>query len=431
MRVAVVGSGIAGLLSAALLARAHEVVLFEADERLGGHTHTHRVERFGRVWEIDSGFIVFNERTYPNFIRLLALLGVASQPTTMSFSVRDERDGLEYNGTDLNRLFAQRRNLLRPSFHRMVRDILRFYREAPALLAGTDDGPRLGDWLVQRRYSRQFVEQHLIPLGAAVWSADPRVMLGFPARYLVQFFANHGFLQVNDRPGWRVVRGGSQRYVEVLARDLGARVRLRAPVGEILRRRDGVRLRVVGGEPELFDAVVIATHSDQALAMLGDARPAEREILGAMPYQRNQAVLHTDARLLPRSRRAWAAWNYHVLARPPAAATVTYNMNLLQGLDAPQPFCVTLNRTADVDPTAVIARMQYDHPVHTQASVAAQRRWAEINGVERTWFCGAYWGYGFHEDGVRSALAVAACFGLDLEALARPALSVAPVAIGA
>ncbi|MDX2166921.1 MAG: FAD-dependent oxidoreductase [Deltaproteobacteria bacterium] len=420
MRIAVIGSGVSGLLSAALLARAHEVTLFEADDRLGGHTHTHRVERFGRVWDIDTGFIVFNERTYPHFIRLLELLGVESQPTTMSFSVRDERDGLEYNGTDLNRLFAQRRNLLRPRFLRMVRDILRFYREAPALLATADDGPRLGDWLARGRYSRAFVEQHLVPLGAAVWSADPRAMLAFPARYLVQFFANHGFLQVNDRPAWRVVRGGSRRYVDVLARELGDRVRLRTPVREVVRRRDGVRLRVGGGELLHVDAVVIATHSDQALALLGDARPAEREILGAMPYQANQAVLHTDARLLPRRRRAWAAWNYHVLERPPAAATVTYNMNLLQGLDAPQPFCVTLNRDADVDPGHVIARMQYHHPVITQASVAAQRRWAEINGVERTWFCGAYWGYGFHEDGVRSALAVAACFGLDLEALARP-----------
>ncbi len=428
MRIAVVGSGISGLVSAALLARAHEVVLFEADDRLGGHTHTHRVQRFGQVYEVDTGFIVFNERTYPKFIRLLDHLGVASQPTTMSFSVRDERSGVEYNGTDLNRLFAQRRNLLRPSFHRMVRDILRFYREAPALLAGSDDGPTLGNYLAQHGYSRPFIEQHLIPMGAAVWSADPRVMLEFPARYLVQFFANHGFLQVDDRSGWRVVRGGSQRYVEPLLRGLDACIRLRAPVREILRRRDDVRVRVAGREPERFDAVVIATHSDQALAMLGDARPAERAILAAIPYQRNEALLHTDARLLPRRRMAWAGWNYHVFDAAPAAATVTYNMNLLQGLDSPEPFCVTLNRSAAIDPATVLARMTYHHPVNTQATVAAQWRRGEISGFDRTWFCGAYWGYGFHEDGVRSALAVAADFGLELDALARDPLPVAAAA---
>jgi len=416
VRIAIVGTGVSGLVSAHLLSRAHEVTVFEADERIGGHTHTHRVERFGRVYEVDTGFIVFNHRTYPSFTHLLDRLGVASQPTAMSFSVRDEGSGLEYNGTDLNRLFAQRRNLLRPSFYRMVRDILRFYREAPALLAGPDEGLTLGAYLTCHGYSRAFVEQHLVPMGAAVWSADPRTMLEFPARYLVQFFANHGFLQVNDRPGWRVIRGGSARYVEPLVRGFRDRIRLGAAVRQILRRRDGVRVCATGAEPERFDAVVIAAHSDQALAMLGGAaRPAEREILGAITYQPNEAVLHTDARLLPRRRRAWAGWNAHVLAGGPAAATVTYNMNLLQGLTSPEPFCVTLNRSAAIDPQKIIARMTYHHPVYTRASVAAQRRWAEVNGVDRTWFCGAYWGYGFHEDGVRSGLAVARAFGLDLD----------------
>ncbi|MEO8603947.1 MAG: FAD-dependent oxidoreductase [bacterium] len=425
MHIAIVGSGISGLLSAALLARAHEVTLFEADDRLGGHTHTHRVERFGRVYNIDTGFIVYNERTYPNFIRLLDQLGVATQPTEMSFSVRDERNGLEYNGTDLNRLFAQRRNLLRPSFLRMVRDILRFYREAPELLDGEDDSLTLGQYLARGGYSRAFIEQHLVPMGSAVWSADPCRMLDVPARYLVQFFANHGFLTVDNRPRWRVVRGGSQAYIAPLVRGFRDRIRLRAPVRQILRRGDGVRVSAWGGEAERFDAVVIATHSGQALAMLGDARPLEREVLGAMPYQRNEAVLHTDARLLPRCRRAWAAWNYHVLDDAPAAATVTYNMNILQSLESPEPFCLTLNRSDAIDPAAVIARMTYDHPVYTRASVAAQRRWSEINGVDRTYFCGAYWGYGFHEDGVRSALAVAQCFGLGLDG----ALSAAGVPI--
>ncbi|MBX3027204.1 FAD-dependent oxidoreductase [bacterium] len=410
MRIAVIGTGISGLVSAALAASAHDLVVFEAGDHVGGHTHTHRIARFGRRYDVDSGFIVFNERTYPNFCRLLQRLGVASHETTMSFSVRDERDGLEYNGTDLNRLFAQRRNLLRPSFLRMVADILRFYREAPRLLDAGDD-LTLGAYLAATGYSRRFIEQHIVPMGAAVWSADPAAIHECPARYFVRFFANHGFLSVRDRPRWRVVSGGSQRYVEPLTRGFRQRIRLACPVSRIERRADGVRVTSAAGS-ERFEAVIIATHSDQALRLLADPSPAERAILGAMPYQRNEAVLHHDARLLPRRRRAWAAWNYHLLAATPEAATVTYNMNLLQGLESPEPFCVTLNHSAAIDPARVIARMTYHHPTATRASVAAQRRWAEISGVNRTFYCGAYWGYGFHEDGVRSGLAVARQLGL-------------------
>lgn len=413
MRIAVVGTGISGLVSAALAAPAHDLVVFEAGDHVGGHTHTHRVERFGRVYDVDSGFIVFNERTYPNFSRLLRRLGVASHETTMSFSVRDERDGLEYNGTDLNGLFAQRRNLVRPSFLRMVADILRFYREAPGLLAAGDD-LTLGAYLAAAGYSRRFVEQHIVPMGAAVWSADPAAIHEFPARSFVRFFANHGFLSLRDRPRWRVVSGGSRRYVEPLTRGFRERIRVACPVSRIERRGDGVRVSSAAGS-ERFDAVIIATHSDQALRLLADPSPAERAILGAMPYQRNEAILHHDARLLPRRRRAWAAWNYHLLAGSPGAATVTYNMNLLQGLESPEPFCVTLNHGAAVDPARVIARMTYHHPVCSRASVAAQRRWGEISGVNRTFYCGAYWGYGFHEDGARSGLAVARQLGLAAE----------------
>jgi uncharacterized protein len=419
MRIAIVGTGIAGLVTAHVLSSEHDVTVFEANDYVGGHTNTIAVERWGRSYAVDTGFIVFNERTYPNFIRLLDQLGVASHPTTMSFSVRCERSGLEYNGTDLNRLFAQRRNLLRPSFYRMVADILRFYREAPALLVDGDDRLTLGDYLERGGYSRLFVDRHIIPMGAAVWSSGARQMLDFPARYLVQFLNNHGFLTVNDRPGWRVVSGGSQRYVGPLTQRFRSRIRLRCAVRAIARRRDGVRITRWGGEPERYDAVVVATHSDQALALLADASAAEREILGAIPYQRNETVLHTDARLLPRRRRAWAAWNYHILDPAPDVAAVTYNMNMLQGIESPQPFCVTLNRSDAIDPEKVITRLIYDHPVYTRAGVAAQRRWGEINGVNRTFFCGAYWGYGFHEDGVNSALAVAERFGLGLQG-ARP-----------
>jgi len=420
MRIAVVGTGISGLVAAYVLSRQHDLTLFEAAGRVGGHTHTLEVERFGRRFAIDTGFIVFNEHTYPNFIRLLEHLGVASQPTTMSFSVRCERTGLEYNGSDLNGLFAQRRNLLRPSFYRMLADILRFYREAPALLDDRDDRLTLGEYLRRERYSRAFIDQHLLPMGAAVWSSAPRRLLEFPARYFVQFFARHGFLAVSGRPRWRVVTGGSQQYLGPLTRPLRDRIRVGCPVRAIVRRRDGVRITPWGAGPERFDAVIVATHSDQALALLADPSRAEQAILGAIPYQRNDTVLHTDARLLPRRRRAWAAWNYHLVDPPAETAAVTYNMNILQGLESPEPFCVTLNRSAAIDPTKVLARLAYDHPVYTPAGVAAQRRWGEINGVNRTYFCGAYWGYGFHEDGVNSGLAVARCFGLSLDGVLQP-----------
>ena len=420
MRIAVVGTGISGLVASYLLHREHELTIFEAADHVGGHTNTIAVERFGRRYAIDTGFIVFNERTYPHFIRLLDQLEVPWHPTTMSFSVRCERSGLEYNGTDLNGLFAQRRNLLRPSFHRMVADILRFYREAPALLVDADEALTLGDYLERERYSRAFVDQHILPMGAAVWSSEPRQMLDFPARYFVQFFSQHGFLAVNDRPRWRVVTGGSQQYVGPLTQGFRDRIRLRCAVRTIARRHAGVQITAWGGEPERFDAVIVATHSDQALALLADPSPAERAILGAIPYQRNDTVLHTDARLLPRRRRAWAAWNYHILEPAPEAVAVTYNMNILQGIESPEPFCVTLNRSAAIDPATVIARMTYHHPVYTRAGVAAQRRWDEINGVNRTYFCGAYWGYGFHEDGVNSGLAVARRFGLTLQGARSP-----------
>ena len=414
MRIAIVGTGISGLVAAYLLSREHEVTVFEANGYIGGHTHTIPVERFGRQYAVDTGFIVFNPRTYPNFVELLDQLGVESQPTTMSFSVRCERTGLEYNGTDLNRLFSQRRNVLRPSFYRMLADTLRFYREAPGLLTAADESLTLGDYLLRARYSQPFIDWHLIPLGAAIWSADPRRMLEFPARHLIEFFSRHGFLQVGGRPGWRVIRGGSHEYVGPLVRGFRDRIRLRCAVRTIARTHAGVRVTAQGSGPERFDAVVLATHSDQALSLLADASRAEREILGAIPYQRNEVVLHTDARLLPRSPRAWAAWNYHLLPTVGAAAALTYNMNILQGIESPEPFCVTLNRGAAIDPAKVITRMTYHHPVYTRAALTAQRRWAEINGVNRTYFCGAYWGDGFHEDGVKSALAVSGRFGLGL-----------------
>lgn len=402
MKIAIVGSGIAGNVIARHLHREHEITVFEADSHIGGHTHTHSIEVAEERHEIDTGFIVFNDWTYPNFIALLDELGVESQPSAMSFSVRNERSGLEYNGTTLNTLFAQRSNILRPSFHRMIRDILRFNREAPALLEG-DDSIDLGQYLTERGYSAQFRDDYLVPMGAAIWSTDPARMLAFPARYFVRFFANHGMLSVDQRPQWRAIKGGSARYVEKLTAPFRDRIRLNTAVESIRRSVHGVTIKASGCEAECFDHVFLACHSDQALRLLADASPLENEVLGAIPYQANEVVLHTDTRMLPRSRRAWAAWNYHV-QREPGPIALTYNMNILQSLSARETFCVTLNRNDDIDPARILKRLVYHHPLYTPAGVAAQQRQHEVNGMRRTYFCGAYWRYGFHEDGVASAL---------------------------
>ncbi len=404
MKIAIIGSGIAGNVAAHHLHRTHDITVFEAGAHIGGHTHTHTVDLDGERHEIDTGFIVYNDWTYPHFIALLNELGVESQPSAMSFSVRNEMSGIEYNGTTLNTLFAQRRNLLRPAFHRMIRDILRFNREAPSLLKQEQE-IALGDFLAEGRYSPQFVNDYLIPMGAAIWSTDPARMFSFPARYFVQFFHNHGMLSVDERPQWRAIRGGSARYVEKLVAPFRHRIRLNTQIESVRRLPDGVVVKPRGLEAERFDQAFFACHSDQALAMLTDATPLEKAVLGTIAYQENEAVLHTDTALLPRARRAWAAWNYHVVDTAAHAATLTYNMNILQTLKSHHTFCVTLNRTADIAPGKILKRVTYHHPLYTPAGVAAQKRQHEINGINRSYFCGAYWRFGFHEDGVVSALA--------------------------
>lgn len=411
MRVAVVGSGIAGLSAAWLLSRQHDVVLFEAEARLGGHTHTHDVEQAGQRYRVDTGFIVHNAVNYPLLTRMFDELGVASKDTTMSFGAQVEATGLEYNATNLDALFCQRRNLLSPSFIRMVREILRFYREAGALLRDPGPGPSLGDYLEQNRYSTLFRDAHLIPMASALWSSPSATILDFPAKYLVRFMDHHRMLQVDGRPQWRVVEGGSSTYIEALKSRWTVDVRLACPVQRVTRDDAGVTVKHVGGE-DRFDAIVIATHSDTALALLGDADAVEREVLGAMPYQRNEVVLHTDRRILPTRRKAWAAWNAFVPADAGAECSVSYCMNLLQGFESPEPFVVTLNRTAAIDPAMIIATMQYQHPIYTHASVAAQSRASEINGRRKSWFAGAYWGFGFHEDGMRAGVAAAEGLGV-------------------
>lgn len=413
MRIAVVGAGISGLASAWLLSAHHEVVLFEANDYPGGHTHTHDIELQGRRYAVDTGFIVHNPRNYPLLNSLFERLGVASQRTTMSFSASDEASGIEYGASSFDALFCQRRNLWSPRFWSMLRDLRRFYREAPALLTLPGAGPTLGRYLEENRYGEAFRNLHLVPMASALWSSPADRILRFPAQYLVRFMANHHMLQMTGRPEWRVVQGGSRHYVEALTARWDVDMRLSTPVRGIHRDDAGVRV-LTDQADERFDEIVIACHSDQALRLLADASALEHEILGAIAYQSNDVVLHTDARMLPRERKAWAAWNAHIPASPGTECTVSYCMNLLQSLDAPVPLIVTLNRTDAIDPARMLRRMRYHHPVYTENSVAAQARRAEIQGLRRTWFAGAYWGWGFHEDGIRSAVEMVEAMGLPV-----------------
>ena len=411
MKIAVVGAGVSGLVATHLLAPEHDVTVFEAGDHAGGHTNTVRVDTAHETHWVDTGFIVFNDRNYPRFERLLDRLGVPAQPSDMSFAVSDAHGDFEYASTSPNALFAKRAHLGTPWFHRMLADLVRFQREARKLLASDAHDPSLGHFLEERRYSRAFINRLIVPQAAAVWSADPRQMWSFPARFLIEFFDNHGMLGLRDRPRWRTIQGGSHRYVEQLTAPWRDRLRLATPVTEIRRHDDHVEVTPRGQAAERFDHVVLATHSDQALRLLADPTEREHELLGAIPYQPNEAVLHTDRRLLPRRRRAWASWNYHLLDEPTGKPTVTYHMNRLQSLRARSELCVTLNHTEAIDPDAVIRTIPYAHPVFTAQGQAAQARHDEISGRNRTHYCGAYWGWGFHEDGVKSGERVATALG--------------------
>ena len=412
MKIAIIGSGISGMVAAHHLAAKHSITLFEAGKSLGGHTATIDVESKGKSYAIDTGFIVYNDWTYPEFIRLLNNLGVETKPTSMSLSVSDALSGVEYAGSNLNTLFAQRRNIVSPRFLRMTKDILRFNSQVETHLSVNPECGEmtLGDYLDNFKYSKVFADLYLVPMGAAIWSTNTEMMLNFPLAFFVRFFRNHGLLNVRNRPQWRVIKGGSRSYIDPLTKAFKQNVELENPVTSVTRvtqsnGRPGVRVESKKFTDE-YDEIIFSCHSDQALKILQDKSIQENDILSAIPYTNNEVVLHTDSSLLPNNRNCWSSWNVALGDKQLDRPTLTYNMNILQGLAAEETFCVTLNQTNAIAEEKVLGIYHYDHPVFSEQGIKAQSRWSEINGVKNTWFCGAYWRNGFHEDGVWSALRV-------------------------
>ncbi|MDV6315017.1 NAD(P)/FAD-dependent oxidoreductase [Idiomarina sp. HP20-50] len=412
MKIAVIGSGIAGLTSAYYLSREHQVSVFEKNDYIGGHTSTSDVKINGSMFAIDTGFIVFNDKTYPRFKRLLSELKVAWRDTEMSFSVRDPKSGLEFNGHNLNTLFAQRKNLLSLSFYRLLQGILKFNTAAKNALEGDVnelDNMTLSEFLTQNDIPETVSHYYLLPMVSAIWSASLADAKDFPLGFFLRFFDNHGLLNVSDRPQWHTLIGGSRAYIPMLTEPFKNSIRLNSRILSVKRQKEQVVLFFSNGDEEYFDEVIFACHSDQALPLIDDATEDERRVLGAIKYCSNEVVLHTDESLLPNNRRAWASWNYLLREGDETGekpSSVTYNMNILQGLQCDRTVCVTLNNTAAVDPDEIIQTFNYDHPQYSVNSLKARAQRDLICGKNNTHFVGAYWYNGFHEDGVRSAIDV-------------------------
>lgn len=405
MKIGIVGTGIGGLTCAHYLHGEHDITVFEANDYAGGHSHTVDVDMAGETYPVDTGFVVYTPDNYPGFQHILDDIGVKTQPTTMGFSYRNDARDLEYSGSGLNELFAQRRNLVRPSYYRLLYDVVRFYRMAPELIESSSRDMTLGEFFERESFSTLFEECHLLPMGAAIWSCTLDQIREFPLVPFLRFYQQRGLLNLWQRPQWYSIQGGSRQYVERMIQPFENRIRLGTPVHRVRRNEPTVTVEHSRGT-DRFDTVIMATHSDQALKLLENPRPIEREILGNMPYKQNQVTLHTDTSLLPRRQRAWSSWNFHVFNDRSDEVTLTYNMNELQRIEAPVTYCVTLNQGEHVDESRVIHRFQYGHPVFTRDSFRAKRRHHEINGLDGIYYSGAYWGYGFHEDGVQSALRV-------------------------
>ncbi|GAA4359241.1 NAD(P)/FAD-dependent oxidoreductase [Kangiella marina] len=407
MKVAVIGSGISGISAAEYLCDSCEVTVFEKDTRVGGHADTQTIDVGGQLIDVDTGFIVFNPDNYPRFYQLLKKYQVDYQDSDMSFAVSNRFSGLEYNATNLNKLFCQRKNLLNPKFYRMIRDIQRFYKEARALLDDNAAEIPLGDYLRQNGYSEYFIDEHIIPMASALWSGKADLIMDFPARYLVAFMQNHNMMQINDRPVWKTITGGSKRYLSAITEKANFDVRLNSSIQKVVRTEDTVTLTMAGGEEEHFDNVIFACHSDQALSLVEKPTADEERILGAIKYQKNDICLHWDEALLPKRKAAWASWNVIRNEASKEQCTVSYCMNLLQSLPTKQPVVVSLNMNELVDKSKVWKYLEYDHPIYTIETISAQKERSKLQGQKSTYYCGAYWGWGFHEDGARSGLEAA------------------------
>ena len=412
MKIAIIGSGISGLTSAYLLNRNHDITVFEANDYIGGHTHTHNIKIKDKEYAVDTGFIVYNERTYPNFIKLLDTLGVERQLSTMGFSVKSASEDYEYAGESLNSLFAKRSNIFRLGFLRMLYEMYRFGKKSDSTGLGLDVSITLGTYLRSENYSNEFINYFIIPMGAAIWSTPANKVLDMPAYFFIKFFYNHGMLEIINRPKWWVIKGGSSAYIKKIIKGFESKINLSSPIRTVSRLDNGIEIETANSKkPLMFDAVVFATHSDQALGMLKDPTEKEKDILSSIPYQKNEVLLHTDSSVLPKRKLAWASWNYQLDSNPESPVVLTYNMNILQSLDCDETFCVTLNDHQSVDKSKVLKKITYHHPLFTVKGIEAQKRKLEISGVNNTYYCGAYWHNGFHEDGVASAIEVCKHFG--------------------
>ena len=412
MKIAIIGSGISGLTSAYLLNRNHDITVFEANDYIGGHTHTHNIKIKDKEYAVDTGFIVYNERTYPNFIKLLDTLGVERQLSTMGFSVKSASEDYEYAGESLNSLFAKRSNIFRLGFLRMLYEMYRFGKKSDSTGLGLDVSITLGTYLRSENYSNEFINYFIIPMGAAIWSTPANKVLDMPAYFFIKFFYNHGMLEIINRPKWWVIKDGSSAYIKKIIKGFESKINLSSPIRTVSRLDNGIEIETANSKkPLMFDAVVFATHSDQALGMLKDPTEKEKDILSSIPYQKNEVLLHTDSSVLPKRKLAWASWNYQLDSNPESPVVLTYNMNILQSLDCDETFCVTLNDHQSVDKSKVLKKITYHHPLFTVKGIEAQKRKLEISGVNNTYYCGAYWHNGFHEDGVASAIEVCKYFG--------------------
>ena len=415
MKIAIIGSGISGLTAAYLLNRKHDVTIFEANDYVGGHTHTHKINIGGKNYSVDTGFIVYNERTYPNFIKLLDLLNVERQLSTMGFSVKSVSQDYEYAGESLNSFFAKRSNIFRFGFLRMLYEMYYFGKKVDSIYQELNVSTTLGDYLSDEKYSSEFINYFIIPMGAAIWSTPANKVLDMPAYFFIKFFYNHGMLEVINRPNWWVIKNGSSEYIKKIIKGFEKKIYLSTQVKKVSRNAAGIEISVTVKDQALeFDSVVFAIHSDQALKILNDPTNAEKDILSSIPYQKNEVLLHTDSSVLPKRKLAWASWNYQLDSDPDLPVVLTYNMNILQSINCKETLCVTLNDYNSVDKSKVLKKITYQHPLFTVAGIDAQKRKSEISGVNNTHYCGAYWRNGFHEDGVLSALDVCKDFGEQL-----------------